>query len=405
MDYKFITILIVLLGIVLFLMKEWDNVKKNIDDKMNQIVTCIDDNSKMLKNKMQADLTVCVGKIKTINGEYIERVRKMNEYGSQPITNISNNYTDTDSHDNKENNIQYLSDIRKAPKKQTSQIKESSYYMSDDVPKHTKKQKTTEEPKKEQPTDQKPKDNFKITYSDSNKKVDPKDPNAENILTKFVEKIELHNQIIPKQLTGSPSSHSSKKSSHKNAKSDSDLIENDDDVHISDIEDENDSSSCESETDSVGSQYEDENETSSKSTSSSGSQNSGSSGISIEMESPKLKSSKSSKSSESEHSSNYGTITLGSRKTGVKASSKIEMKTSKNADKNMDMESVSSSLNIESLKPIAKYTAESLQKIAKKLSISIFRNDSGNARKVHNKNELYEKIKARLIENEQSKSE
>ena len=89
MDYQFIILLIVLLGLVLFFVKELENIKKEVDEKSTQIIQCVENNSKSIKGKIQADINVCVNKIKSINGEYIEQVRKMNDYGSQPITNMS----------------------------------------------------------------------------------------------------------------------------------------------------------------------------------------------------------------------------------------------------------------------------------------------------------------------------
>jgi hypothetical protein len=427
MDYKFIILLIVLLGLIFFLTKELNSVRNDLDEKIKQIVICIDDNSKTLKNKIQADLNICVGKIKTINGDYIERVRKMNEVGSQPITNMSNNYTDTDSNEN--NDIQYLSDVRKAPKTQSiPAVKESSFYMSEDVPiiidkKNPISQKESITNNKESITNNKESitnnkesitnnkesitnniDQFKISYSDSAKK------NMNSSAEKFVKKIDSKKELVSKS---SSKSHSSeKKSNDKNIKnkfkSTTDLIDNDDDEQISDIEDD-ESSSNESETDSLGSTSNKNEQWESVDSSESEPTNSDpSDGVSIEIEQTKKKQAKKSENSSliesSKHSSNYGSITLGSKKPGVKPSSKIEIKKTQKDTDSVSSQSTSnfaSSLTIASLKPLAKYTLEYLKKVAKTLSIPLMYKEGVN-RRYFRKDELYDKIKTYLIERDES---
>jgi len=103
-------------------------MRSDFEERINQVISCVDTNSKAIKGKIQNDLNVCVGKIRVMNNECIQQVRKMNDLGAQPITNMSNHYTDTDSHTGYKNPIQYLSE---APIKDH---KKDSYYMSEDQP-------------------------------------------------------------------------------------------------------------------------------------------------------------------------------------------------------------------------------------------------------------------------------
>ena len=49
-----------------------------------------------IKNKIHNNINFCISKIKDNNNECIHQVRKINEIGSQHITNMSNYYTDSD---------------------------------------------------------------------------------------------------------------------------------------------------------------------------------------------------------------------------------------------------------------------------------------------------------------------
>lgn len=123
MNYLVIIVILAIIALYIFFSKEIDTVKKDIDDKLTHISTSLNSATKIF----QSDLGACVKKIKAINGEYVEQVRKMNDYGSQPITNISNHYTDCDSGDG-QNPINYLSDTNT----RNNSKKEQSFYMSED---------------------------------------------------------------------------------------------------------------------------------------------------------------------------------------------------------------------------------------------------------------------------------
>ena len=133
MDYKFIILLIVMVLFVLFILSKLDSIEAGLCSQIIQLTASVDNNSKSLKYKFQSDLSGCVNKIKALNGEYIAQVRRMNTYGSQPITNISNHYTDSET-DKNNNPINYLSDVKNESNLNKQQNNnEQSFYMSDDI--------------------------------------------------------------------------------------------------------------------------------------------------------------------------------------------------------------------------------------------------------------------------------
>src|SRR5947207_3348148 len=97
MNYTFIIFLIILIGVIILIAKEFNEIKLHLNDKITTVLLCMDNSSKSIKNSVKNDFNVCLDKIKDINNDCIKQVRKMAEFGSQPITNMSNHYTDTDS--------------------------------------------------------------------------------------------------------------------------------------------------------------------------------------------------------------------------------------------------------------------------------------------------------------------
>jgi hypothetical protein len=113
MDYKFVILLLVLVGIFLFMYNEREVVKKDIENKYLELNDNINTGLRNLRTKFQTDLGACVNRIKTTNAEFINQARKINLINSQPITNMTNSnyYTETDSNDKKNEPIKYLSDV------------------------------------------------------------------------------------------------------------------------------------------------------------------------------------------------------------------------------------------------------------------------------------------------------
>jgi hypothetical protein len=410
MDYKFIILLVVLLGLILFFTKELNSIRNDSDEKINKVIACVDSNSKLIRTNFKSELDGCINKIKTLNCDFVAQVRRMDNYESQPITALSNHYTDSDSNDKKRNMIPYLSDAydNKLPKHDKEKAKES-FYMSEDVPNPSDK--------KVQSAGQ-----FKVAYTTK----DQKDNNDKK------------NDGEKKSVS---SSHSSKSS--KSQKSDKhDLIEVDDNTVSSeestDSESENSTSSEDS---SSSSKKSSSKKTSSASLKKTTSSDSDSSALSLEVDQAVIKktkekaqkkpvvkpkpkqqkqkkneSSDSSDSSGTVHSSKYGSIKLGSKKeTGVKISNKIGIKSKKKKqssednnssnENNSDGESVTtkdvniSALTIDELKPVGNYTLDYLKKVAKRFSIPLTLKD-GDTRRQLKKEELYDKIKTNLIKKE-----
>jgi hypothetical protein len=128
----------VFVGLILFISRELENIKYELNNKLDKLTTHIDNYSKSSNVKIQSGFNMCVNKLKALNGDYIEQVRKMNNYENQPIMNISSNhYTDTDS---KGGGIKFasLSDCKVNEEQvQVSKGKHvgDSFYMSEDEPK------------------------------------------------------------------------------------------------------------------------------------------------------------------------------------------------------------------------------------------------------------------------------
>jgi hypothetical protein len=133
MDYKFLILVALLLIIFAYLFKETETSKRDIETKFFELNENIENNSKTLRTKFQADLSACTNKIKTYNADFISQARKITFLNAQPITNMSNNYTDTDT-DGK-NPMQYLSDVRKQKEKggvtKLKPDRQDSLYMSE----------------------------------------------------------------------------------------------------------------------------------------------------------------------------------------------------------------------------------------------------------------------------------
>lgn len=313
MDYKFIILLLVIVGLIIFFTRELDNMKSEIGDKLDKIASYIDNSSNNTLTKMQNGFGMCVNKIKTLNGDYIEQVRKMNDYGNQPVTNMSNHYTDTDSQGN---GIKFaaLSDCRTITQ---TNIKAADFA-------------TTSYPKKSEQTN-----DYYLS----------EDENKNNNMNEFKLKLpESEKQQSEKNI----------QHKHMNMNLSLDLIDDEND-HITTESTSHSKKIC---------QIKDENNVDNTDD------------VSID---------------ESEHSSNYDSVSFGS-KNQQKTTNENESVTTATIQK----------LTKNSLLPKEKYSFELLKKIAKELSIPISHKE-GNTRKQLRKDELYDKINEHLIGNTENK--
>ena len=345
MDYKFIILLMVVIGLILFFTRELENIKHEISKKLDNIAMCIHTSEKNTIAKMQYNLGTCVTKLKTLNGDYIEQVRKMNDYGSQPITIMSNNYTDTDSQGNNGMKFASLSDCKanknQYVKQKPSDVQNNSFYISEDDIKSKS-------------------DKFKIKYdhantSDQKNKLSPEErQQTSNLNPDFID--DDYNCITSESNNDSiPESNLIMQNSH--------IKEYDFNKDVENEEDDDDSVSA-----SDGVSIEIDNKISSNASSKSSALSSSSSSV-------------------SNHSSNYESITFGSKK------NKKQNDTNSILTANINVVDIDKN----NLKNPSNYTLNTLKKIAKELSIPISFKD-GQIRRQLKKDELYDKIKYRLDE-------
>jgi hypothetical protein len=96
MDIKFIILLAILLGLVLLFLKEIAVVKTSIEERYADILTNLNDSNKKLGIKFCNVTSAMETKLRVTNSDYLAQFRKMEKYGSQPITNVSNHFTETE---------------------------------------------------------------------------------------------------------------------------------------------------------------------------------------------------------------------------------------------------------------------------------------------------------------------
>jgi hypothetical protein len=310
MDYKFIILLLVIVGLIIFFTRELDNMKSEIGDKLDKIASYIDNSSNNTLTKMQNGFGMCVNKIKTLNGDYIEQVRKMNDYGNQPVTNMSNHYTDTDSQ-GKGMKFAALSDCRTITQTnfKTTNLATTSYPKNEQINEYY----LSEDEHKNEDTDE-----FKLKLPESEKQQSEKQ-------------------------------QSEKKNQHKQMNLSLDLID-DENNHITTESTSHSKKICDDKQDEDC--------------------------VSIE---------------ESEHSSNYDSVSFGSKNQQkiINENDSVTTATIQKLTKN-------------NLLPKEKYSFEVLKKIAKELSIPISHKE-GNTRKQLRKDELYDKINECLMGNRENK--
>jgi hypothetical protein len=257
----------------------------------------------------------------------------MNDYGNQPITNMSNHYSDTDSQGN---GIKFasLSDC-KMSKTSVKQQSGESLYLSEDEPKLQVKGI----------------DEFKVILPPTEEKSESKKKSKHqfNLSPDLIE--DENNHITTESIISANSANMKTDKKLENVVNENNENNENNEIKeytFNDI-DENDIEESESNNDVSVEQNDEEN---------------------------------------SEHSSNYGSITFGSKKKQKKVAKEDDSVATINIQK----------LTINNLLAKDMYTSEILKKIAKELSIPIWNKD-GSVRRQLRKDELYDKIKGHLSEN------
>jgi len=128
MNYK-ILILLGLLFIIFMVYLEVMNIKKTML-KLTELNLNIKDEHNNTINRIQNNMIKYVEQIKNISNDNLQQLKKITLLNQQPITRISNHFTETDDDEN-HSDIQYLSDMRNQFKKEES--KNSDYYMSENT--------------------------------------------------------------------------------------------------------------------------------------------------------------------------------------------------------------------------------------------------------------------------------
>lgn len=436
MDYKIIFFVVLIAGILFFLIKEINSISQNINEKSQKVIECVENHSRIIRSKMQNDVNNCVSKLKSINGEYMEQVRKMNDYASQPITNMSNGYSDSDSLTSPKNIIRHLSDCPEEILR--GEVKNDKFYESEsddcikkaserfniryNSDKPSDKKEVTVKQESDGSSNNKESKQSKHSnaskHSSNSKESEKKSKNHDKY-------VEINNSDTtgsePSEYEDYVNSDSEEDDSKSTEKSSNDKPsdESDDDTELN-SESGSDSDNGDDNTDTNESTQSDSTEGAnvqlehakqpikkpimkqpSKQPSKQSNKQSKSQSSSPSDESKSSESDESSDSNESSNSSEFGKITIGSKTTGKNKKApeiKLQSKSTKeNKEKEDDLKSVNTTdveaLTLESLKPINSYNVEYLKNVAKRLSIPITQN-----KKPLKKDELYEKIRTKLID-------
>ena len=117
MDYKIWLILLVILLLIFYIIKEMYFIKFDILSYISTLKNNNEDNNLLLRKSFQNDLNVFANKVKLLNDENLQQFRKITLLNTQPIVK-NNNYfkeiTYTDSEDNN-SKLNYLSDNKGVP--------------------------------------------------------------------------------------------------------------------------------------------------------------------------------------------------------------------------------------------------------------------------------------------------
>ena len=110
MDLKIILMIAILLGVIIYLYREISKLNHTISTEFSDMKNIIRESNGIFKKQLQIQFDNNLEKIKLINTESIQQVRKMNLIHSEPIKKSSNYYTENDSDCELGPGIKYLSD-------------------------------------------------------------------------------------------------------------------------------------------------------------------------------------------------------------------------------------------------------------------------------------------------------
>jgi hypothetical protein len=138
MDYKLVVILLVLCVIIIMMYKEITNLRDDMDYNFKSIKDEYESNTITLTNKINTELNHCVTKIKTINLDNMQQIKKINTLNYQPI--IPNHFTEDEDSDVR-TDINYLSETNQNMSLSTEK-KMAIFQPNDNINKKEKKEKS-----------------------------------------------------------------------------------------------------------------------------------------------------------------------------------------------------------------------------------------------------------------------
>lgn len=128
MDIKTIILVIIFIGVLIFIYLQFSSIRQEISKLAISTKNMLNENSIILKKQFQSQLDNNLEKIKLINSDSIQQVRKMSIIHNEPIKRSSDCYTENDSECEIGQAIKYLSDSTYDGKNNIG----NDFYMSQD---------------------------------------------------------------------------------------------------------------------------------------------------------------------------------------------------------------------------------------------------------------------------------
>jgi hypothetical protein len=134
MNYKHLIILLVIIFLISMMYKELLSLKNNITASLESYITNLTYTTLESNNKLNNNVIKYISQIKEIGNDNLQQLRKITMLNHQPITKISNHFTETDNSEI-QSEIHFLSDNNMRYNNKPSDInncrKQNEYYMSD----------------------------------------------------------------------------------------------------------------------------------------------------------------------------------------------------------------------------------------------------------------------------------
>ena len=127
MDYKIWILLVVLLLLILYVIKEIYFIRFDLLNYINSTKNNTEETNLLLRKNFQNDLNVFANKIKLLNDENLQQFRKITLINTQPIVKNSNYFKEmTCSDSDNETELKYLSDSKMMMSKNSKKSKKSN---------------------------------------------------------------------------------------------------------------------------------------------------------------------------------------------------------------------------------------------------------------------------------------